>query len=76
MSNIILRPFRLIPKEDIYKYTQHQHDILIHNYEKIYMLERQIEELKLNHNNELLTLQLELDNYNIKQNAILDFINL
>jgi len=77
MSNTIKRPFRLIHKEDIGKYTQKQHDIFIESYNKIYILERQVEELKLKSGDskELISIQHDLDNLNNMMNTILDFIS-
>ena len=85
----ILNPFRLICEEDRDKFTQKQHDILRNNYEKIFILEREIEkytillekykiENDMNNimktNENITNMNKEYEKSNIMQTAILDFI--
>ena len=74
----VTNPFRLINKEDVCKYTQKQHDILRNNYNKIYILEREIEKYNINFENIeniIKNKKDELEKINIMQNAIIDFMS-
>lgn len=77
----VTNPFRLINKEDVCKYTQKQHDTLRNNYNKIYILEGEIEKYIINFENIenieniIKNKKDELEKINIMQNAIIDFMS-
>jgi hypothetical protein len=77
MSYIVTNPFKLMVEEDRCKYSQAQHNILIRDYEKSYILEKQIfnymEDIK--NEKDLETLESQLDKHRIAQIAVYDFMN-